>query len=86
MDQQKIQKFQQNFIEFQQNLFETITSENNEIKITINGKVEIIELKINIIMSVNDLEILLKHTINRAISQVSINLQKGLQSISQSNV
>ncbi|MBC7886540.1 MAG: hypothetical protein H7Z13_01525, partial [Ferruginibacter sp.] len=56
MDQQKIQSFQDKFLEFQQNLIETVSSENDEIKVTVNGRMEITDLKMNASQPATELE------------------------------
>ncbi len=68
---------------FQNNLVETTTSDNDIVKVIMNGKMQIVEIKIGKEMPLNELEILLKEAINKSIIQVSTKLQETMKTLSQ---
>ena len=83
MNIESIQKMQQQLLAFQNNLVETTTSDNDIVKVIMNGKMQIVEIKIGKEMPLNELEILLKEAINKSIIQVSTKLQETMKTLSQ---
>lgn len=83
MEQEKIQAFQQRLQELQQGISETATSLDNKVTISMNGKIEITELKIDELLPTKELEIILPQLINSTIMQVSLKVQNAMKLASQ---
>lgn len=82
MDNTKLQEIQKKLIDFQTNFTDTITSEDGKITSTINGKMEIIDIKINGNDGLNEVLPSLKEVINSLIKGVSIKIQENLKVLS----
>ncbi|MES1221523.1 MAG: YbaB/EbfC family nucleoid-associated protein [Bacteroidota bacterium] len=67
----QLKEIKQQFSDIQNKIVETIHSKNSEVEITINGNIQITELKIKKDLPPNLLESLLKETINTGIKTVS---------------
>lgn len=81
MKYNKIQEMQNAFLKFRDELKEQVTSKNNEVSVTINGKLEIIELKIDTTVATDKIEHLLVESINLGIKCVSLKIQNKLTPI-----
>jgi DNA-binding protein YbaB len=73
----RIKSAQANFLHFQNNLIDTTISTDGEVKVIMNGKLQIISLEFN--KNVNN-EVILK-TINEAIEKVSRIVQIELMKV-----
>ena len=78
-----MQAFQQRLQELQQNISETDTTLDSKITVTMNGKVEITELKMDELLSVKELEQILPQIINSTIVKVSLKIQNAMKLASQ---
>jgi DNA-binding protein YbaB len=73
----RIKSAQANFLNFQNNLIDTTFSNDGEVKVAMNGKLQIVSLEFN--KNVNN-EVVLK-TINEAIEKVSKIVQLELMKV-----
>ena len=83
MEQEKLQDLHLRILELQANISETITSLDNKVVVTINGKVEVTELKIDQSLSSKELETILPKIINLAIVKVSSKLQESMKNVAR---
>jgi DNA-binding protein YbaB len=83
MEQEKIQAFQQRLQELQKEIFEKDKSSDNRVTVSMNGKMEIAELKIDESLSTRELEIILPQLINSTIVKVSLKMQNAMKLASQ---
>lgn len=81
MKYNKIQEMQKAFLKFRDELNEQVITPNKEVSLTINGKLEIIELQIDITICKEKIESLLIESINLGIKSVSLKIQNKLTSI-----
>lgn len=83
MGQEKMQAFQQRLQELQKGISETDKTSDNTIKVSMNGKMEITELKIDELVTAKELEIILPQLINTTIVKVSLKIQNAMKLASQ---
>lgn len=69
------QSMQNKWLAFQRNIREEVFSESGEIKIIFNGYVEIVDLKIDSKMPIDEIQKVLPIYINKGIKSVSLKAQ-----------
>ena len=79
----KLQELQNQFIQDQKNYNAVFYTPNSAIKITMNGKFEIIEFEINKDLSINQIETMLPPLLNEAILKNSEYIQQLVKKIQE---
>ena len=79
----KLQELQNQFIQDQKNYIAVFYAPNSAIKITMNGKFEIIEFEINKDLSINQIETMLPPLLNEAILKNSEYIQQLVKKIQE---
>ena len=72
---------QRAFLKFRDELKEHVVTPNKEVTLTINGKLEVIDLQIDTTVQKDKIERLLIESINIAIKSVSLKIQNKLTPI-----
>lgn len=83
MNSKNKDQFKQNIYAIQQKIEETISSQENEVVVTINGHMEITTVKISEDVTIPNLERILKEVINKGIKIVSLKLNGEILRLQQ---
>jgi len=78
MNQEQIKAAQDKFVEMQKGISSTVVSADNNVRVTVNGNLEIIELFIGKSFTDEALVDVIKDTINKSIKDASVQIQTAV--------
>ncbi len=83
MNQEQIKVAQDKFVEMQKGISSTVVSSDNNVKVTVDGNLQIIELFISKNPSDEALVEIIKDTINKSIKDASLQIQTAVSLMQQ---